>query len=406
MTFFIDDQATVLDQLHRHGEHHGELLDFLRGSLEPFLASQVAPRAAENDEKEIFAAETFAPLGELGMIGLSASPDHGGLGACFSYYNAALESLAKADAGFALAVAIHGTCCDGIARFAGEHLKDRYLPDLISGQRIAAFSLSEPDAGSDAKAMKTTYRRDGDDFVLNGSKYWITNGLTADVFFVMARGDDGRISSFLVDKQTGDAATFEQHKIADKMGVRGSNTAELTFRDHRVPADHLIGGEGDGFRYAMEMLNGGRITIASWSTGVAQGAFEKLMKYAHERQLFGGLLKDLDNTRRELAAMHIEISASRHLAYASAYQKSAGLDVRSSAAVAKVKASETAVYVGERCIELAGGYGYVADARIERHLRDALLARIGEGANELLRSVVIPRALLSDYEKQPIEALW
>lgn len=406
MSFFTDDQAVVLDQLHRGGENHAELLGFLKDDFSSFLTSQVAPRAAENDEKEIFAVDNFAPLGDLGMIGMSADEAYGGMGVCFSYYNAALESLAKADAGFALAVAIHGTCCDGIARFAGEHLKQRYLPDLLAGKRVAAFSLSEPDAGSDAKAMKTTYRKDGDRYLLNGSKYWITNGLSADVFFVMARGDDGQISSFLVEKTDATAATFEQHKIADKMGVRGSNTAELTFRDHPVAADHLIGDEGAGFRFAMHMLNGGRITIGSWSTGVAQGAYEKLMKYAHERQLFGALLKDLDNTKRELAEMFIEISASRHLTYAAAYQRSLGADIIKCAAAAKVKASETAVYVSERCIELAGGYGYVGDSRIERHLRDALLARIGEGANELLRSVVIPRVLLKEFEAKPIELLW
>lgn len=190
------------------------------------------------------------------------------------------------------------------------------------------------------------------------------------------------------------------------MGVRSSNTAELTFTDHPVPADRLVGTEGEGFQYAMQMLNGGRITIASWATGVAQGAYEKLMKYAHERPAFGGHLKDLSNTQRELAQMYIEISASRHLAYGAAFQKSLGRDVRKVAAAAKVKASETAVRVSERAIELAGGYGYVAEAKIERHLRDALLARIGEGANELLTSVVLPRVLLQEYEERPLDRIW
>ncbi len=406
MTFFTDDQKTVLDLLSGTSEHHESYVDFLSGPLADFIAETVAPRAATNDKDELFAADLFAPLGELGMIGLSAKEAYGGMGACFSYYNAALESLAKADAGFALGVAIHGTCCDGLSRFASSALNARYLPDLVAGKRIAAFSLSEPDAGSDAKAMKTVYRKDGAHYVLSGSKYWITNGLSADVFFVMARGPAGEISSFLVDKAKPAGGRFEQHKIADKMGVRGSNTAELTFADCRVPADQLIGEEGQGFRYAMEMLNGGRVTIASWSVGVAQGAYEKLMKYAHERAMFGAFLKDLDNTKRELAEMAIEIVASRHLAYAAAHHKTRGADIRKHAAMAKVKASETAVYVSERAIELAGGYGYVGDSKIERHLRDALLARIGEGANELLRCVVIPRVLLAEYAAKPIAKIW
>lgn len=405
MPFFTSDQRMVLDQFHTGREHHDDLVEFLAGPYEQFLAERIAPRAAADDEHERFASEHVAPLGEIGMIGLYAAEEYGGMGACFSYYNAALESLAKADAGFALAIAIHGTSCDGIARFASAALKERYLADLFSGRRLAAFALSEPGAGSDAFAMKTSYRRDGSRYLLNGSKYWITNGMTADVFFVMARAADGQVSAFLVPRDDA-CGTFAQHRIADKMGVRASNTAELTFTDHPVAAEQLVGTEGQGFRYAMEMLNGGRVTIGAWATGVAQGAWDKLMRYAHERELFGGRLIDLDNTQRELAAMHIEIMAGRMLAYAAAREKSAGNDIRAIAAIAKVKASEAAVYVAERCIELAGGYGYVRESRIERHLRDALLARIGEGANELLRSVVIPRALLKAYASTAQAPLW
>jgi len=404
MPFFIPDQEIVLDQLHHATEDHGTMIEFFRSSLEQLLSDRIAPQAAENDREEIFAIENFPALGEVGVMSLYAPEALGGMDACFSYYNACLESLAKADAGFALAVAIHGTCCDGLLRFASEMLKERYLPDLFAGRKVAAFALSEPGSGSDAKAMSTRYVKDGDGYLLNGSKYWITNGLSAEQFFTMARGPEGQVSAFLVNR--GGEGTFEQHKIADKMGVRGSNTAELTFRDHLVPADHLIGKEGDGFRYAMQMLNGGRVTISSWSVGVAQGAYDKLIKYAHERELFGGLLRDIDNVKRELAEMYIEISASRHLSYAAAFQKSRGTDVRKIAAAAKFKASETAVHVSQRAIELAGGYGYVIDSRIERHLRDALLARIGEGANELLSCVVIPRALYKEYEARPADKLW
>jgi len=405
MAFFIDDQADVLYKIHRQSEEFESLLGFLQGPMNTFITSQVAPLAAEHDEQEVFNEKNFHALGELGFMSLPFASQYGGMEACFSYYNAGLESLAKADAGFALGVAIHGTMSDGISRFGSAALKEKYLPGLISGQKIGAFALSEANSGSDAKAMRTSWRPDGrGGYILNGTKYWITNALSADYFFVMARGEDGRVSSFIVER--GWEGKFEQRKIHDKMGVRGSNTAELVFEDYHVPGANLVGDEGKGFNFAMHMLNGGRVTIASWSTGVAQGAFEKLLKYSHERSLFGKLLCDLDTVRKELSEMHVEISASRELAYNSAFFKSAGRDIAKKAAVAKVKASETAVRVSERCIELAGGYGYVKDSRIERHLRDALLARIGEGANEVLTTVVISRILLKEFEMGGPIPLW
>jgi alkylation response protein AidB-like acyl-CoA dehydrogenase len=316
-----------------------------------------------------------------------------------------LESLAKANAGFALGVAIHGTCTDGIYRFGNEALKQRYVPDLTTGRKIGCFGLTEPDSGSDAKAMRTSFREEDDAFVLNGSKYWITNGPSADVFFVMARdASDGRISSLVVER--GWPGHFELQPIKEKMGVRASNTAMLIFEDYRVPKSQLLGERGRGFNYAMHMLNGGRITIGAWATGVAQGAYEKFLRYAHERQLFGKRLVDLDNTKRELSQMLIGLHAGRMLTYGAALDKSRGLDVAREAALAKVAASEHAVFCGQRAIELAGGYGYARDSRIERHLRDALLARIGEGANELLQVLVIPRLIEQRYETEGTPELW
>ncbi len=393
MPFFTADQRDALQLMRGNDELFADLIEFLSGPLNEFIGARVATRAARNDRDEIFDAEAFAEIGELGYMALPYPEELGGSGACFSYYNAGLESLAKADAGFALAVAIHGTATDGIARFASDEIRQRYVPDLISGRKIGAFALSEANAGSDAQALACKYHRDpsSGDYVLNGTKYWITNGLSADLFFVLARGPEGQISAFAVTNEG--TGSFTKAKIADKMGVRGSNTAELVFEDYVVPAGHLVGEEGSGFRYAMHMLNGGRVTIAGWATGIAQGAYEKLLQYSSEREMFGRRLFDLDNTKKELAEMAIEIDASRLLAYRAALHKGEERDIRMSAAVAKVKASETAVYVAERSIELAGGYGYVADSRIERHLRDALLARIGEGANEVLKIMVIPRVL-------------
>jgi len=406
MPFFNRDQRTALDRLHRHDPHHADLLEFLQGPFERFLAERVAPGAVGNDDVERFDTELFRALGETGYFGLPFGEEVGGLGAPFTYLVAALESLAKADAGFALGAAIHGTCTDGIYRFGNEELRQRYVPGLAAGQKIGCFGLTEPDSGSDAKAMRTTFREDGDTYVLSGSKYWITNAPSADVFFVIARdaGNADALSSFVVEH--GFDGHFEIQPIKDKMGVRGSNTGMLIFDDYRVPKENLVGERGRGFKYAMQMLNGGRITIGAWAPGIAQGAFDKFLRYAHERELFGKRLCELDNTRRELSEMLIGIHGGRGLTYAAALDKTLGNDIACSAAVAKVAASEHAVFVGERAIELSGGYGYARESRIERHLRDALLARIGEGANELLKIMVIPRTIEAAYAKDGTPDLW
>ena len=405
MPFFIADQRNALDRLHLGQPQHDDLIDFLQGPFDRFLTERIAPFAAQQDAEEWFDESAFKSLGETGYLALALGEDVGGMSAPFSYQVAALESLAKANAGFALGVAIHGTATDGLYRFASEMLRTRYVPDLGAGRKIACFALTEPDSGSDAKAMRTSFRDDGDAWVLNGTKYWITNGPSADVFFTMARDVDGSaVSAFAVEK--GWPGGFEVHPIKDKMGVRGSNTAMLVFDNYRIPKAHLIGERGRGFGYAMHMLNGGRVTIGAWSTGVAQGAFEKLLRYAHERSLFGKRLADLDNTKRELAQMLTGIHAARMLTYGVAVDKTRGLDIARDAAIAKTAASEHAVWCGQRAIELAGGYGYAMDSRIERHLRDALLARIGEGANELLEIMVIPRAIEQTYETEGTPELW
>lgn len=405
MSFFIEDQEELLFKLHGKDADYSENIQFLRSSLDDFLTRKVAPRVYNNDRQEIFPEDLFLELGRLGFTSMPFSKAYEGMELPYTYYCAGLESLSKADAGFALGVAIHGTAVDGIAAYASEEVKQRYLADLVSGRKIACFALSESCSGSDAQALKASYRYDAatKEYILNGTKYWITNGMSADVFFVMARGEGDKISAFVVDRNG--KGTLQRNQIKDKMGVRSSNTAELVFEDYRIPAWSLVGEEGNGFRYAMRMLNGGRVTISVWSTGIAQGAYEKLLKYAHERQLFGKLLADLDNTKRELAEMLLEICASRELSYNAAYYKE-HKNIAKYAAMAKVKATETAVQVSERAIQLAGGYGYLEESRLERHLRDALLGRIGEGANELLKIVVIPRMIYKEFEKKPVTITW
>lgn len=405
MSFFIEDQEEALFKMHGKDPDYAENIQFLRTSLEEFIARKVAPAAYQNDKKEIFPVETFRELGQLGFLSMPFPQKYEGMGLPFTYYCAGLESLSKADAGFTLGMAIHGTTVDGICRYASEEIKKRYVPELITGKKIAAFALSEAGSGSDAQTLKTSYRFDAgtNEYILNGTKYWITNGMSADVFFVMARGAKGQITAFVVTKDG--KGVFEQHHIADKMGVRSSNTAELVFQDYRIPAYSLVGEDGGGFKAAMVMLNGGRITIAAWSTGIGQGAYEKLLKYSHERELFGKKLKDLDNTKKELAEMLVELYASRDMAYTAAFYKE-HKNVAKYAATAKIKASEAAVHIAERAIELAGGYGYIGESRIERHLRDALLGRIGEGANEVLKIVVLPRIICKEFENRPLTTTW
>jgi alkylation response protein AidB-like acyl-CoA dehydrogenase len=226
------------------------------------------------------------------------------------------------------------------------------------------------------------------------------------VFFVIARDEANPKETCAFAVEHGWEGHFEIQTIKDKMGVRGSNTGMLIFENYRVPASNVVGEPGRGFKYAMEMLNGGRITVGGWATGVAQGAYEKLLRYAHERHLFGKRLIDLDNTKRELSEMLIGIHAGRTLSYGAALDKTRGRDIVREAAIAKVAASESAVFCGERAIELAGGYGYARESRIERHLRDALLARIGEGANELLKIMVIPRTIELQFESEGTPELW
>ncbi len=407
MSFFTDDQKDVLHSLRGNKPNFREITEFLSGPLNDFLNDRVAPGVYERDREEQFDVDLFQELGELGVFGLSQPEDHGGMGLCHTFWTAALESLAKADAGLGLAAAIHVTTAHGLRTHADRELIEQYLPPLIEGREMACFCLSEPGSGSDAKNMETTYHPDNDgNYVLNGTKYWITNGVSADTYFVVAaREDDPEThSAFLVRK--GQEGTFEQHSIPDKMGVRSSETAELIFRDYRVPSDHLIGTEGDGFRYAMQMLNGGRIGIASWVTGIASGAFEKILKYASDRELFDKKLKDHDLARAEFSEILEKIWSGRHLAYTAAYHLTEGHDIEQRAAIAKVAASEGAVFACERAIEYGGGYGYVQDGKIERHLRDALLGQIGEGANELLKVRVIPRFLFEDFDPDRIPAPW
>jgi len=406
MPFFIQDQKLALDRLHANDAQHGDVMGFLSGPFDRFLTERIAPDAARQDNEEWFDEAAFRALGDTGFMALAFGDDVGGLGAPFTYAMAGLESLAKANAGFALAAAIHGTCSDGIYSFGSPELVQKYVPALATGRKIGCFGLTEPDSGSDAKAMRTSFREEHDAYVLNGTKYWITNAPSADVFFILARDVNApnHISAFAVEREW--SGNFEVALIKDKMGVRASNTAMLVFEEYRVPKNQLVGERGRGFTYAMHMLNGGRITIGAWATGVAQSAYEKLLRYAHERKLFGKRLVDLDNTKRELSEMLIGIHAGRGLTYGAALDKSRGREVAREAAIAKVAASEHAVFCGERAIQISGGYGYARDSRIERHLRDALLARIGEGANELLKIMVIPRAIEQMFELEGTPDLW
>jgi alkylation response protein AidB-like acyl-CoA dehydrogenase len=405
MAWFTDDQEFALYQVHRHDALYGDMLDFLKGPLADFAGSVIAPQAMENEQKHHFSVENFRQLGELGFMAMYYPEQWGGLDASFVYFLAGLETLAKADAGFTLGVAIHGTATSGIQMFGTDDQKAKYVEKLATGQWVGAFALSEAEAGSDAQSMVCEAKKDGDEFVINGTKYWITNGMDADVFFLFARDPEADgVTAFIVER--GWAGSFETKAIEGKMGVRSSNTAELVFDDYRVPAANIVGERGQAFKFAMHMLNGGRTTIGAWSTGIAQAAYEKFLKYAHERELFGKHLKDLDGIKKEVSEMHMRIRAGRNLTLAAGLARDEGKNYGHLAAEAKVCATEAAFHVAERAIELSGGYGYTDESCIERHLRDAILGRIGEGANEVLQVVVIPRFIYKHFADNPITEIW
>ena len=367
----------------------------LRQTVREFAEAELAPHSREWDEQQAFPREVFARLGALGLAGACWPEQYGGSGLSTLDWALVMEELARVDAGVALSLAAHhGLCSAHIHAFGSEEQKRRFLPPLASGQKVGCWGLTEPGSGSDAGGMRTTATRDGAHYVLNGSKNFITNGGIADTAVVMAVTDRGAgkkgISAIVVERGT---RGFRSGRKEDKLGVRSSDTSELFFEDCRVPAENVLGAPGMGFIDTLRLLDKGRIGIAAFSLGIAQAALEASIRYARERRQFDHALADFQAIQFKVAEMATKIDASRLLTWRAAALADGGKPHTVESSMAKLFASEAAVEVALEAIQLHGGYGYIKEYPVERHLRDAKLGTIGEGTSEVQR-MVIARLLL------------
>ena len=362
----------------------------VRKMYREFAENEVKPLAAEIDEEERFPMETVEKMAKLGMMGIYFPKEYGGAGGDVLSYAMCVEELAKVCGTTAVIVSAHTSlCCAPIFEHGTEEQKKKYLPDLCSGKKIGAFGLTEPNAGTDASGQQTTAVLEGDHYVLNGSKCFITNGNVADTFVVFAMTDKSLgnhgISAFIVEKGF---KGFSQGKHEKKMGIRGSSTCDLIFEDCIVPKENLLGKEGKGFKIAMQTLDGGRIGIASQALGLGEGAIEEAIKYTKERVQFHKRLSQFQNTQFQLADMHTRMQAAQFLVYSAAMKKQNHEPYSMDAAMAKLFAAESASDVTRRAVQLFGGYGYTREYPVERMMRDAKITEIYEGTSEVQRMVI------------------
>ncbi len=362
----------------------------LQEMYQAFAENEVKPMAEETDATEDVPMDNVRKMAKYGFFGIPFPKEYGGQGADYLAYAMAVEELSKKCATTGVIVSAHTSlCCAPIFEHGTEEQKKKYLPELLSGEKLGAFGLTEPGAGTDASGQQTIAVLDGDEYILNGTKIFITNGGIAETFIVIAMTDKSKgtkgISAFIVEKDT---PGFSIGKVEDKMGIRGSSTTELVFENCRIPKENLLGREGKGFAIAMKTLDGGRIGIASQALGIAQGALDETVEYVKERKQFGKRLSQFQNTQFELASMQTNTDAARLLVYRAADSKQHKLPYSHEAAMAKLFASETSSDVTRRCLQLFGGYGYTRDYPIERMMRDAKITEIYEGTSEVMRMVV------------------
>ena len=366
--------------------------NLIRDMVRSFAETEIAPSAAIRDEEERFDRELmFDRLAELGLTGIVFPEEYGGAGADYISYAIAVEELSRVCASTGVTLSAHLSLgANPIYLFGTEEQKQKFLVPMARGEKMGALGLTEPSAGSDAGGTKTSARRDGDEWILNGSKIFITNGGDAEVYIVLARTDKDAekhhgMSAFIVEKGT---PGFTFGKKEKKMGIRSSPTMELVFTDCRVPKDNLLGPEGSGFKVAMKTLDGGRIGIASQALGIAQGALEAAVAYARERKQFDTPIARFQGVQFQLADMATGVEAARMLVYRAAYRASAGLAYSQEAAMAKLFASETAMKVTTQAVQILGGYGYTREFPVERMMRDAKITEIYEGTSEIQRLVI------------------
>ena len=364
--------------------------EMARQLFKEFAENEVKPLAQEVDETETFPRETVEKMAKYGFMGIPVPKEYGGQGCDTLTYAMCVEELSKVCATTGVIVSAHTSLCiDPIMTFGTEDQKKKYVPDLASGRKIGAFGLTEPNAGSDASGQQTIAVLEGDHYVLNGTKCFITNATEADTFVVFAmtdrtKGNHG-ISAFIVEKSFPGFSTGKHEK---KMGIRGSSTCDLVFEDCVVPKENLLGKEGEGFKIAMKTLDGGRIGIASQALGLAEGAINEAVKYTKERVQFGRRLSQFQNTQFQLADMHTRTQAAQYLVYAAAMKKQNHEPYSADAAMAKLFAAEAASDVTRRAVQLFGGYGYTREYPVERMMRDAKITEIYEGTSEVQRMVV------------------
>jgi len=370
----------------------------LRDMVREFAENEIEPKAAEIDETCEFPLENLKKMGELGLLGIIFPQEYGGAGMDTLSFALAVEEVAKACGSTCISMAAHTSLCSWpIFAFGTEEQKKKYLPPLTQGQSLGSFCLTEPGSGSDAGAAKTTAVLQGDHYILNGSKIFVTNGGHADTFVVMAKTQPDQgvhgISAFIVEKGFDGVVLGKKE---DKLGLRASDTRYITFEDCCVPKENLLGEENEGFKYALKTLDGGRIGIGAMSVGLAQAAYEKAAAYAKERDAFGKIIAEFQAIRWMIANMATEIHASRLMVHHAARLKDASKPITSEAAMAKLYASEAAMRATKNAIQIFGGYGYVKDYPVERYWRDAKLMVIGEGTSEVQR-MVISRQVLKEF---------
>ncbi len=358
--------------------------------IREFSEKEVKPLAAEIDEQERFPMETVEKMAKIGIMGIPIPTKYGGAGATNQIYSMAVEELSRVCATTGIVVSAHTSlCCAPIYEFGTEEQREKYLPNLCSGKWIGAFGLTEPNAGTDAASQQTTAVLEGDNYILNGNKIFITNAEYGHVYIIFAMTDKSQgtrgISAFIVEKGM---PGFKIGKKELKMGIRGSATCELIFENCIVPKENLLGKIGDGFKIAMKTLDGGRIGVAAQALGIAQGAMDETVKYVKERKQFGRAIAKFQNTQFQMADMKVKVEASRLLVRLAAAKKDAGIPYTVEAAQAKLFAAETAMEVTTKAVQFHGGYGYTREYPVERMMRDAKITEIYEGTSEVQRMVI------------------
>ena len=367
----------------------------VKDAARDFAENACKPGVIERDTNQTVPLEQIKQLGELGFMGMMVDPKYGGSGMDTISYVLAMEEISKIDASTSVAMSVNNSLvCWGLEAFGNEDQKQKYLVPLATGEKVGAFCLSEPEAGSDATSQRTTAIDKGDHYLLNGTKNWITNGSTASTYLVIAQTDAEKkhrgINVFIVEKGW---EGFEISAKEDKLGIRGSDTHSLIFTDVKVPKENRIGEDGFGFKFAMKTLAGGRIGIAAQALGIAAGAYELSLIYSNERETFGKPISHHQAIQFKLADMAMEIDAARLLVHRAAWHKDQGMDYNTSGAMAKLFASEVAMKTTVEAVQVHGGYGYVKEYHVERLMRDAKITQIYEGTSEIQR-IVIARNIL------------